>query len=57
MRCFNVGLGDGEIAAHHVERGVAENPLQRVDIPVVSQKLNRERVAEPVGRNKLPIDI
>jgi len=48
MGGFDIGLGDGEIAAHHVERGVAENPLQRVNVPLVSQILNRKRVAESV---------
>lgn len=46
MSGFDIRLRDRQVAPDHVERGVAEDPLQRVDVPVISQKLNGEGVPE-----------
>jgi len=46
---FDVGLGDEEVAFDHIEGGVAQGGLERVDVAVVAQVLDGECVAEAVG--------
>ena len=44
-----VGLGQADIAADHVERGVAQDLLQAEHVPAVDEVAAGERVAEGVG--------
>ncbi len=49
MGVFDIYLGDGEIAADHIERGVAEHGLEGEDIAAVAQVVDGKGVAETVG--------
>lgn len=45
----DVGLGDGEVAADHVEGGVPEEALEGEDVHPVAQRLDGADVAEAVA--------
>ena len=53
MRFGDVGLGQGQVAPHHLHRGMAQQPLERVDVAAVAQVGNGKRVAHPVRRDRL----
>lgn len=43
-----VDLGNGQVAAHHLQGAVPQDGLQGVDITTVAQKVDREGVAKAV---------
>lgn len=48
MICINIGLGNGEVVAHHVEGGVAEHELERPGVAAIAQEVDSEGMAESV---------
>ena len=48
MGLVEVGVGQGEVAADHVEGGVAEAALEGEGVPPVSQEHDGEGMAESV---------
>ena len=51
VRLHNIRLRNVEIGLHHQQRTVAQYPLEREDIPAVPQKIDCERMPEPVTVN------
>ena len=47
---FDIHLSNGQVALDHVERGVAEQGLEAVDVAAVAQEVDGEGVAESEGR-------
>mgnify|MGYP007071584450 CR=1 FL=1 len=49
MGGLGIGVGEGEVFAHHFEGGVTEEALEREDVAAVAEVLDGEGVAEFVG--------